>query len=256
MFKRALFIFMVTTIFIVCVLSCNVAECGLPAISFSSKGILHYSVEKSLLLPKRLFFRSDYVFFKDAREFKIDGNGIAGLSGIFEWIRDKAYDLFINQGIQEKGSLSDYLFESLLKSILLLLLALLIWWVGHLGFRALSKHTDFLRKECEGFEARICSYFNIVKKLFHAAIIIKARIKTKPIKQWMVGREMNKRIKKRFDQEGVEIPFPHRTVYFGEASKSFDIHLEENKDNEIIVKKWIRDILAEETQGKNQANDL
>ncbi|WP_296754230.1 mechanosensitive ion channel family protein, partial [Thioalkalivibrio sp.] len=42
------------------------------------------------------------------------------------------------------------------------------------------------------------------------------RIKTQPIKQWMVGRAFNHRIKKRFDELGIEIPFPHRTVYFGQ----------------------------------------
>jgi moderate conductance mechanosensitive channel len=54
-----------------------------------------------------------------------------------------------------------------------------------------------------------------------SAVIVKARIKTVPIKQWFVGREMNRRIKKRFDELGIEIPFPHRTLYFGEASKPF-----------------------------------
>ncbi|SHJ61293.1 Small-conductance mechanosensitive channel [Malonomonas rubra DSM 5091] len=49
-----------------------------------------------------------------------------------------------------------------------------------------------------------------------SAIIIKARIKTIPIKQWWVGREFNRRMKKRFDELGIEIPFPHTTVYFGE----------------------------------------
>lgn len=48
------------------------------------------------------------------------------------------------------------------------------------------------------------------------AVIIKARITTKPIKQWQVGREFNRRMKKRFDELGIEIPFPHRTIYFGE----------------------------------------
>ena len=48
-----------------------------------------------------------------------------------------------------------------------------------------------------------------------SAVIIKARIKTVPIKQWMVGREFNRRMKKRFDELGIEIPFPHRTLYFG-----------------------------------------
>ena len=48
-----------------------------------------------------------------------------------------------------------------------------------------------------------------------SAVIIKARIKTAPIKQWSVGREFNRRMKKRFDELNIEIPFPHTTVYFG-----------------------------------------
>ncbi len=49
-----------------------------------------------------------------------------------------------------------------------------------------------------------------------SAVVIKARLKTIPLKQWMVGREFNKRMKKRFDELGIEIPFPHRTVYMGQ----------------------------------------
>ena len=48
-----------------------------------------------------------------------------------------------------------------------------------------------------------------------SAIIIKARTKTKPIKQWGVAREFNRRLKKRFDEMGIEIPFPHVTLYAG-----------------------------------------
>lgn len=49
-----------------------------------------------------------------------------------------------------------------------------------------------------------------------SAVVIKARLKTVPIKQWWVGREFNRRMKKRFDELGIEIPFPHTTIYFGE----------------------------------------
>lgn len=53
-----------------------------------------------------------------------------------------------------------------------------------------------------------------------SAQIIKARIKTKPIKQWALGREYNRRLKKRFDQEGIEIPFPHLTLYMGQDKQN------------------------------------
>lgn len=49
-----------------------------------------------------------------------------------------------------------------------------------------------------------------------SALVIKARIKTKPIKQWRVGREFNRRLKKAFDARNIEIPFPHVTLYMGQ----------------------------------------
>lgn len=48
-----------------------------------------------------------------------------------------------------------------------------------------------------------------------SAVVVKARIKTRPIRQWAVKRDYNRRLKRRFDAEGIEIPFPHRTLYFG-----------------------------------------
>ena len=48
-----------------------------------------------------------------------------------------------------------------------------------------------------------------------SAIIVRARLKTKPIQQWRIGREFNRRMKKIFDERGIEIPFPHRTLYWG-----------------------------------------
>jgi moderate conductance mechanosensitive channel len=44
------------------------------------------------------------------------------------------------------------------------------------------------------------------------AMQLKLRIKTVPLKQWEVGRELRRRIKKTFDAEGIEIPFPERIV--------------------------------------------
>lgn len=49
-----------------------------------------------------------------------------------------------------------------------------------------------------------------------SAVVVKARIKTRPIKQWRIGREFNRRLKKKFDEKNIEIPFPHMTVYMGE----------------------------------------
>ena len=60
-----------------------------------------------------------------------------------------------------------------------------------------------------------------------SAVVIKARLKTQPIQQWNVGREYRRRLKKAFDAEGIEIPFPHRSIYVGEATKPFQVQLKE-----------------------------
>ena len=64
-----------------------------------------------------------------------------------------------------------------------------------------------------------------VDKFDDSAVVIKGRIKTKPIKQWFVGREYLRRIKFAFDKNNVEIPFPHTSIYFGEASKPFELQV-------------------------------
>ncbi|WP_420024621.1 mechanosensitive ion channel domain-containing protein (plasmid) [Cereibacter azotoformans] len=50
-----------------------------------------------------------------------------------------------------------------------------------------------------------------------SAIVLRARIKTLPGKQWGVGRAYNEILKRIFDERNIEIPFPHQTIYFGEA---------------------------------------
>lgn len=62
-----------------------------------------------------------------------------------------------------------------------------------------------------------------VDQFADSAVVIKARLKTLPIKQWVVGREYRRRLKKAFDAKGIEIPFPHRTLYMGEASLPFTV---------------------------------
>ena len=52
-------------------------------------------------------------------------------------------------------------------------------------------------------------------KFDSSAVVIKARTMTRPIQQWRVGREFNRRMKQRFDELGIEIPFPHITLYPG-----------------------------------------
>jgi small-conductance mechanosensitive channel len=51
-----------------------------------------------------------------------------------------------------------------------------------------------------------------VDQLGDFAVLIKARFKTLPGQQWLIGREMNRRIKKRFEEAQIEMPFPTQTV--------------------------------------------
>ncbi|MGE4220990.1 MAG: mechanosensitive ion channel family protein [Alphaproteobacteria bacterium] len=51
--------------------------------------------------------------------------------------------------------------------------------------------------------------------LADSAVIIRVRLRTRPMRQWAVRREFLRRMKKAFDEAGIEIPFPHQTIYFG-----------------------------------------
>lgn len=52
-----------------------------------------------------------------------------------------------------------------------------------------------------------------VEAFGESAITIRMMAKTVPLKQWDVAREIRRRIKHRFDEEGIEIPFPQRTIW-------------------------------------------
>ncbi len=52
-----------------------------------------------------------------------------------------------------------------------------------------------------------------VDALSDSAVVVRFLIKTRPLKQWAIKREMLRRIKNKFDEVGIEIPFPHQTVF-------------------------------------------
>ena len=51
-----------------------------------------------------------------------------------------------------------------------------------------------------------------VHQLGDSGVVIRVRLKTEPSQRWAVGREMNRRIKRRFDELGIEIPYPHQKL--------------------------------------------
>jgi moderate conductance mechanosensitive channel len=48
-------------------------------------------------------------------------------------------------------------------------------------------------------------------------VVVRVTLKTAPLEQWGIAREMRERIKARFDHEGIEIPLPQRMVWQREA---------------------------------------
>lgn len=56
-----------------------------------------------------------------------------------------------------------------------------------------------------------------VEQWADSAIMLRCRFKVAPIEQWNVRREFLRRLKAAFDAAGIEIPFPHLTLYAGQA---------------------------------------
>ena len=108
----------------------------------------------------------------------------------------------------------------------------------------LKEISEQMRQE-EEFRPLILEPLDVlgVDQFGDSAVVVKVRLKTMPSKQWQVGREMNRRIKKRFDEEGIEIPFPHRSLYFGEASMPFKLQMDGSTREEL--KQAVREVLAE-----------
>ncbi|WP_246251735.1 mechanosensitive ion channel family protein [Ancylobacter pratisalsi] len=58
-----------------------------------------------------------------------------------------------------------------------------------------------------------------VEGLQESSVWLRGRFKTRPLGQWNVKREFYRRIKAAFEAKGIEIPFPHRTIYMGTDKK-------------------------------------
>ncbi|MSO75286.1 MAG: mechanosensitive ion channel [Alphaproteobacteria bacterium] len=56
-----------------------------------------------------------------------------------------------------------------------------------------------------------------VERFTDTGVVIRARIKTRPLKQWAVGREFNRRMKKMFEARGIQVSGPPRTIFIERA---------------------------------------
>jgi moderate conductance mechanosensitive channel len=62
-----------------------------------------------------------------------------------------------------------------------------------------------------------------------SAVVLRVRFKTLPLKQWEISREFRRRVKKAFDREGIEFPFPHVTLYAGSATAPMPVVVTERR---------------------------
>ncbi|MDP9444600.1 MAG: mechanosensitive ion channel family protein [Actinomycetota bacterium] len=59
-----------------------------------------------------------------------------------------------------------------------------------------------------------------VERMDPDAVIVRVVLKTAPLEQWAIARELRERIKRRFDREGIELPLPQRVIWHrDEASR-------------------------------------
>jgi small conductance mechanosensitive channel len=69
-----------------------------------------------------------------------------------------------------------------------------------------------------------------VEMLAADSVNLRVMVKTLPMEQWAVARELRQRIKARFDHEGIEIPFAQRVVWHREEVKLAEAERQEATD--------------------------
>jgi len=86
------------------------------------------------------------------------------------------------------------------------------------AFAVMRKVADAMRAEPD-WQNRMVADLEVlgVDKWADSAVVLRARLRVvPPIQQWNVKREFLKRLKKAYDEAGIEIPFPHLTIYPGQ----------------------------------------
>lgn len=87
-------------------------------------------------------------------------------------------------------------------------------------FAVMRETADALRADA-AFEPRILQPLEIagVERWDDSAVIVRCRFKVQPLAQWDVRREYLRRLKRAFDARGIEIPYPHLTLYAGAGKR-------------------------------------
>jgi small-conductance mechanosensitive channel len=83
-------------------------------------------------------------------------------------------------------------------------------------FAVMRETADALRAD-SSFAPRILDQLELagVERWDDSAVIVRCRFKVAPLAQWDVRREYLRRLKRAFDERGIEIPYPHLTLYAG-----------------------------------------
>ncbi|MBX3702198.1 MAG: mechanosensitive ion channel family protein [Steroidobacteraceae bacterium] len=87
-------------------------------------------------------------------------------------------------------------------------------------FTVMKETAEGMRRD-PAFAARILEPLEIagVENFADSAVVIRCRFRTRVLEQWSVRREYLKRLKAAFDASGIEIPYPHLTLYAGADRK-------------------------------------
>lgn len=68
-----------------------------------------------------------------------------------------------------------------------------------------------------------------VEAITETATSIRIMVKTLPLKQWDVARELRRRLKRRFDREGIHLPFSTQTIFWGEGQPPLALAMGEGR---------------------------
>ncbi|SFT03166.1 Small-conductance mechanosensitive channel [Sulfitobacter marinus] len=98
-----------------------------------------------------------------------------------------------------------------------------------------------------------------VQSLGDSAVVLRTRMKTKPGKQWGIGRMFNGYLKMVFDERGIEIPFPQQTIWLGEnkdgTTQPFKIEGPQKQQTPPSKKTKTKPIKKDDVPDSDDAND-